>query len=191
MNINFLQDKYIAVIQNDPDWYGKVLPLKNTKDWVPFIVITLDYINNITRKENHLYIPPSHRYYIYVALWTELNIEAPEALVIDAEYARLHNHQYVEKALLAYINRQPQPQPQYKEYETMKTETVKIQTITYINGGDINQMSVDQLIDSIRTCEDEIDGLKAIQTKSSAIDKKIANIEATLSQLVIILDGKN
>jgi hypothetical protein len=79
--------------------------------------------------------------------------------------------------------------PEPKKEEPM-SNTVEIKTITYINNADVTKLSDEQLIDAIKTIENEIAALKAVKTKSTKITAKIAEAQDTLAKVVAVLDGR-
>jgi hypothetical protein len=79
--------------------------------------------------------------------------------------------------------------PEPKKEEPM-SNTVEIKTITYINNVDVTKMSDEQLINAIKTIENEIAALKAVKTKSTKITIKINEALHTLAKVVAILDGR-
>jgi hypothetical protein len=76
------------------------------------------------------------------------------------------------------------------EKEEPMSNTVEIKTITYINNADVTKLSDEQLIDAIKTIENEIVALKAVKTKSTKITIKINEALHTLAKVVAILDGR-
>lgn len=87
-----------------------------------------------------------------------------------------------------------QPQPCVLAPEPEKEEpmynTVEIKTITYINNADVTKLTDEQLIDAIKTIENEIAALKAVKTKSTKITAKITEAQDTLAKVVAVLDGR-
>lgn len=63
------------------------------------------------------------------------------------------------------------------------------ETKSYIRGTEVSKLTTEDLIAAIRTKE-EIAGLGQIKTKSKAIAKRIADLEAQLAQVVEVLDGR-
>lgn len=57
-------------------------------------------------------------------------------------------------------------------------------------GRNIERMGADELIDTVRRFEREIESLKAIKTESKHIAKRIADLELGLKEVVQLLDSK-
>lgn len=57
-------------------------------------------------------------------------------------------------------------------------------------GRNIERMSADELIDTVRRFEREIESLKAIKTESKHIAKRITDLELGLKEVVQLLDSK-
>lgn len=77
--------------------------------------------------------------------------------------------------------------------EPEKEETmsiIKITHVTYINGTPIDQVKDDQLIEHIKKAEADIADLKSIKTKSEKIKAKIEELNASLAEVVAILDAR-
>lgn len=87
-----------------------------------------------------------------------------------------------------------QPQPcvlAEPEKEIPVSKKIIIQNVTFINNVDVTTMNDAQLIDAIRTIENEINDLKAIKAKSVKIAAKILDAQLTLNKVVEILDGRS
>jgi hypothetical protein len=83
----------------------------------------------------------------------------------------------------------PSSNPQTIQEITMSNQ-VTFAIVTYINGTPVDSLTEEQLIDAIKKLEAEIKNLKAIETKSKKIDALIAKAEATLAQVVGVLDAR-
>lgn len=75
------------------------------------------------------------------------------------------------------------------EKETVMSN-IAFETKTYVFGTDVATMSEEQLIDSIKKVEKEIDNLKQVKTSSKKIESKIATLESMLTSIVTVLDNK-
>jgi hypothetical protein len=87
-----------------------------------------------------------------------------------------------------------QPQPcvlAEPEKEIPVSKKIIIANVTFINNVDVTTMNDAQLIDAIRTIENEINDLKAIKAKSVKIAAKILDAQLTLNKVVEILDGRS
>jgi hypothetical protein len=76
------------------------------------------------------------------------------------------------------------------EKEEPMSALITVTKKTLINNVDVTTMSDEQLISSIVAIEGEIVSLKAIKTKSIKIAAKIADAQATLAQVVELLDSR-
>lgn len=65
-----------------------------------------------------------------------------------------------------------------------------IETITYVYGQDVKDMTEAQLIAAIKQVEKEIGLLSDVKSKSKKIAAKIAEYEKTLADIVAVLDAK-
>lgn len=86
-----------------------------------------------------------------------------------------------------------QPQPcvlAEPEKEVPVSKKIIIANVTFINNVDVTTMNDAQLIDAIRTIENEINDLKAIKAKSVKIAAKILDAQLTLNKVVEILDAR-
>jgi hypothetical protein len=94
----------------------------------------------------------------------------------------------------AVPQQQPNPVSPIKQEENMSNQngiakqSVEIKTITYLNNVDISTLSKEQLIDAIAQCEADLERLSGLKTQSKAITAKRESIQATIDQLVSILD---
>jgi len=67
---------------------------------------------------------------------------------------------------------------------------LKVKTLHFIDGRNIADMSQDDMISCIADAENDIANLKALETESSAVDKKIAALESGIEAVVVHLDKK-
>jgi hypothetical protein len=74
--------------------------------------------------------------------------------------------------------------------ETIKQNTPAFETRNYVNGTDARNLSDEQLIDAIKKLEAEIAALATVKSKSKAIAKKGAELEAMLASTVELLDSR-
>jgi hypothetical protein len=105
---------------------------------------------------------------------------------------------YIQRAQ-AIFNPAFQPQAQPKEI-LMSTiaHTVSVDTgvpykkveIEFVNGKDVNTMSEDDLVAAIRSTEATLESLRAIQTESTKLKAKRAELEAALVKMAALLDAK-
>jgi len=68
---------------------------------------------------------------------------------------------------------------------------VSIKKVTYVNGMDINDMSVDQFLGAIKATDKEIKRLKEMEIDSATIDKQIKKLEEDKTKLVELLDEQH
>lgn len=80
-------------------------------------------------------------------------------------------------------------QPVQPQEKTVSNQ-ITIQNKTFINGVDVAGMSDEQLIDAIKKVEKEVEELNSVKTKSKKITAKVEQAQATLAQLVELLDGR-
>lgn len=64
------------------------------------------------------------------------------------------------------------------------------ETVTYLNGQDVNKMSEDDLLYAIQRAEEDIKRLDEIGVESTKIAKRKAEIEALIAKIVKVLDDK-
>ena len=64
------------------------------------------------------------------------------------------------------------------------------ETVHLVNGQNVKTLSDGQLIDAIKGIENAIHQLGSVQTKSTKIDAKIAELEVQKSEIVKILDAR-
>lgn len=82
------------------------------------------------------------------------------------------------------------PQPSTSPKEIIMNKLNKIETVTYINGVPVKDMSDDQIIQTIRETEAQINDLAGIQTASKKLDAKRENLAKFIVGLVEILDAR-
>lgn len=74
---------------------------------------------------------------------------------------------------------------------TKEHKHVTIRDVTYINGMDIECMSVEQFLDAIKTIDDEIKRLTDLNVKSSTVTKSIEGMKDDRARIVILLDKQH
>jgi len=104
----------------------------------------------------------------------DLKVRLYEYEAADSDYDHTYiNHNYI--------------QPITTGAATMKPT---FETKHYINGTEAKSLDENALIQVIADGEAQIERLKAVKTKSTAITKKIAQIEETLKSVVAELDSR-
>lgn len=69
--------------------------------------------------------------------------------------------------------------------------SIDIQTITYVNRQDVRNMTDEQFVSLVRSAEDEIHSLVAINTPSMRIKKTIEAKRDALNKLIDLFDGQD
>lgn len=67
---------------------------------------------------------------------------------------------------------------------------IPIQQITYVFGKDVETMSEEELINTIKSVEQEVINLTSVKTKSAKIALRISEHKETLQTLAKLLDNK-
>lgn len=75
-----------------------------------------------------------------------------------------------------------------KESPIMATPTFN--TITYVSGKPIDDLSSDELIQAIKACEKEIDSLREVKRESTKVTAKIAALNDTADKIRDALDAR-
>lgn len=86
-----------------------------------------------------------------------------------------------------YLDKEPY------DFNTIKRKTpmsIKIETITFVNGQDVNKMSDDQIFDTIAATEQEIARLNSTEHKPASLQKRIDGLVAGIEQLVALSDAR-
>lgn len=74
--------------------------------------------------------------------------------------------------------------------ETIKEFTMKIESITLINGRNVVELSDSELINTLAKLEGERNQLSKLETQTALVDKKIAEVNANIKSLTAIMDSR-
>lgn len=113
------------------------------------------------------------------------DIRVTEALVRDL-YDDLNPAYVFEIKTLDLDEEDEGPQPAQEE-----TAPVTIKKVTYVNGMDIEAMSVEQFLGAIKATDKEIKRLKEMDIDSTTIEKQIRSLEDDKAKLVELLDQQH
>ena len=190
---DWLTTQYVWAIEDERAWSDEVEGLALMGRFGEFRRRTANYINAIHKlvAMDHDCAKPKGIELAYVVLSLWLNRGGnPNAALVDPGVLKPH---YVE--LLHRVDSAPVPHETEvpNETETQEENTMSqpaFVTKSYIYGKDVEQMSEQELINSIRSVETEIGSLKTVQTPSKKIAAKIAELEDMLKKIVGVLDGK-
>jgi hypothetical protein len=72
----------------------------------------------------------------------------------------------------------------------MPNQSIAFETTSYIYGQDVNVLTEEQLIASIKKVEKEIASLSEVKTESKKVASKIAALKAQLASIVAVLDAR-
>lgn len=74
--------------------------------------------------------------------------------------------------------------------ESTMSNTIRIETITFVNGTPVKDLSQDTIVDIIARAEKELAGYNSVATKTRALKAKIATLRKGIADLVEISDAR-
>ena len=197
---DFITTQYIWALENEHVFVTKARHEVERGHFCRFNGYVQFYIRDLRRELDD--VPSDVEWaYLFTEMWARMEGHAPNygwhSQDIDsyhlqqrllAEHAATPSTNPCAEILLSKL--QPCVLASEPEKEEPMSNTVEIKTITYINNADVTKLSDEQLIDAIKTIENEIAALKAVKTKSTKITAKIAEAQDTLAKVVAVLDGR-
>jgi hypothetical protein len=196
---NFITMQYVWVLENNQVFVTKAQHKVERGNFLEFAT-NVQYYTQDLRREHHDALSAAEWAYLYIELWHRMGGYQPNCGWHSKDIDCYHQQKRVlAKHATTLTNpcaettlgqSQPCALAPEPEKEKPMSNTVEIKTITYINNVDVTKMSDEQLIDAIKTIENEMAALKAVKTKSTKITIKINEALHTLSKVVAILDGR-
>jgi hypothetical protein len=197
---DFLTTQYIWVLENEHVFLTKARHEVERGQFIRFTGHVQFYLRDLRRELDD--VPSAVEWaYLFTEMWTRMGGHAPNYAWHSQDADSYHRQRRVLAEHAATTSTNPcaeillsklqpcalAPEP---EKEEPMSNTVEIKTITYINNADVTKLSDEQLIDTIKTIENEIVALKAVKTKSTKITAKIAEAQDTLVKVVAVLDAR-
>lgn len=184
--INQIYNTVCLPLQTDSEWYDRI---KNQlHNYYIFKRITKTYL--ITQSMYDSLTQDEIQYtciYLY-DYFKGLPNPHSNSYLIDMEIFKSYNTNSNQPTTKSWMPRTAFKTPLTNQKETIMSNSVAFETKSYIFGTDASSMNEDQLIESIKKVEKEIENLKSVKTKSKKIESKIANLEKMLVSIVEILD---
>lgn len=168
-------------LASDANWLDKVHTCVAFCVFCKFRAITLNYLSTQSSCDN---LTDTQADAIVFSLWIRMG---------GKDVDTSPSYKNAKKAYEALFNQEQSPIAPHSS-PTSEKETIMydiaFETKTYVFGTDVTTMSEEQLIDSIKKVEKEIDNLKQVKTSSKKIESKIATLESMLTSIVTVLDNK-
>lgn len=216
IRLDHITTQYVWALENEEVFVDKARAQANKSNFGQFRRLVGSYIlpaRKMLNEEHSAGLSPGEWSYLYMEMWWKIRYghcqppeypSYPPMQKSDEDdfgwhLERLNDAGYELVADRGVLPKQPPSsaspnQPSTPNFELIQEKPMSSQVIiqnkTLINGADVADMSDDQLINSIKKVEKEIDDLRAVKTKSKKIDARIEEATATLAKLVELLDAR-
>ena len=202
----YWQDQYVTAIVNDSRWHHALMVETKGLTLHNFFVLVDEYCRKLKLEFPDIKAAESMEAKVYIRLAVlEYLCEPEQVLKLCKSSDRLNKHidwcngrhmAWLADKIRGYDRPKPikatpeaiNGQPETTQENTMPS--IEIKNVTFINNTDVNHMTDEQLIGTIKNLEQEISDLEAVKSKSVAIGKKVGQLNETLLKVVAILDAR-
>lgn len=195
--IQHLDVQYILTLENSGALNRRASPFAEAGRFDRYRDCVADAIGDIRRHLKEPILAPHEYAYIYLAMWSREEVRGAMPDHVLSGYEDIHRR-LLEKNIDPYVlfpNLEQPVQPTTTQPETLESTPIMsakitFKTVTFINNEDVTRMTEEQLIGAVKTIENEIADLQAVKTESTKIAAKIVEAQATLANVVAVLDAR-
>lgn len=199
-DFEYANSHYFLPIVNDGAMYHQLLLALKSDNFAYFCELVDEYMLELKGKYKLDSFNLDEKVYVrlmvldYAYEWSQINrlLQKSDYLQVNIKYCDSNSMGWLADQV---FRRRADPhntnnQPTEPTQEIPMSNKVEFKTVTYINNVDVTTLSDEQLIDAVKTIENEISDLGAVKTKSKKIEAKIAEAQTTLAKVVEVLDAR-